>query len=126
VNGKRVTRPLDLRATNIDGVYALRSELPDGGTWVLAISVAQGNEDAATALVTLNGKGRIAHVEVPSNQSADGWTVPRPVKAADIERALQVAAAESRSGLTGERVGLAGILGLPLLLGLIVRRRQRR
>jgi hypothetical protein len=123
VEGKRVSRKLDLRATNIPGVYALRSELPNGGTWVLAISVEQGKDATATALVTLNGKGRIAHVEVPSNRSGDGWTVPRAVKPADIERALQVAAAEDAGG-DARRLGLAGVLGLPLLLALVVSRRR--
>jgi len=134
VNGQRVSRPLDLRPTNITGVYALRSELPAGGAWVLAISVEQGKDDAATALVTLDGKGGIAHVEVPASTNREGWTIPRAVKPADIEHALQLAAVgdgnavRNASALTAERgrAALAGMLGLPLLLGLILRRQRAR
>jgi hypothetical protein len=137
VNGKRVSRQLELRPTNIAGVYALRSELPGEGTWVLAISLEQGTNDGATALVTLDGKGGIAHVEVPATRNAEGWTVPRQVRPADVERALQLAVAGVPGGSGYSHAGagagafldgrfmLAGMLALPLMLGLVVRRRQQ-
>jgi len=133
VNGRRLSQSLDLRPTILPGVYALRTALPREGTWVLVISLEQGKDDIATALVTLDGQAGIAHVEVPANVTRDGWTVPRAVKAADVERALQLAAAGNRDRLgaathsTGGAGVLAGMLGLPLLLGfMVVRRRTRR
>jgi len=134
VKGKRVSRRLDLRPTNIEGVYALRGELPVGDAWVLAIRLEQGENSTATALVTLDGQGGIARVEVPSTRSADGWTVPRPVNAGDLERALQVAAGHTPASTrfagadeasdAGATALLASVLGLPLLLGLAARRRR--
>lgn len=124
VDGKRVSAPLDLRATNIPGVYALRSALPRTGTWVLAIRVQQSDEVGATALVTLNGRGGIADVEVPSNQNREGWVVPREVKAADIDRALRSAAVAQRDSGSADGVRRAGLLGLPLLLVVFALRRR--
>lgn len=132
VNGRRLSQSLDLRPTDLPGVYALRTELPREGTWVLVINLEQGKNDIATALVTLDGRAGIAHVEVPATVSSDGWTVPRVVKPADVERALQLAAASNRDRLgavtrPGGAGALAGVLGLPLLLGfMVVRRRTRR
>lgn len=130
VDGRRLSRPLELRRTNIPGVFALRTALPKDGTWVLAIRLRQGDEDSAGALVTLDGRGRIANVEVPSSQSRDGWTVPRALQARDIDEALRqarVANAGRDAGQLG-MVGLAGLLGAPLLLvglGGIGRMRRR-
>jgi hypothetical protein len=135
VDGKRTSLKLDLRATNMAGVYALRGTLPRTGTWVLAISLQQGTNAAATALVTLDGKGGIARVEVPSSKTSDGWTVPRAVGRADIERALQVAATGTAGDVRGTSAGeaeastsplVAGMLGLPLLLIAFAGWRNRR
>lgn len=125
VDGKRVSRALDLRATNIPGVYALRGELPRNGTWVLAITVVQSGESSASALVTLNGRGGIGEIEVPSTQSRDGWTVPRALSAPDIERALRAASVAQADDGAENGARYAGLVGLPLLAAALVLRRRR-
>ena len=127
VDGRRVTRRLDIRATSTPGVFALRSELPSEGAWVLALTVEQGSDVTATALVRLDGRGGIASVEVPSRESRDGWTVPRAVERSDIDRLLRasVAAADQNRTAPASASALAGLLGLPLLLAAAARRRRR-
>lgn len=118
VDGKRRSVPLDVRATNLTGVYAVRSALPTDGTWVLAIQLTEGQKAHAGALVTLDARGRIAHVEVPNNRTRDGWTVPRALTARDIDDALRsarIANAETNARAPG--TALAGLLLVPLLLG---------
>lgn len=137
VQGRRTSRPLDLRATSTPGVFALRGELPREGTWVLAITAEQSSEASATAIVQLDGRGGIAGVEVPARESRDGWLVPRAVERSDIDRALR-AAARSRSAdapgteaaaaeaeILAAMPALAGWIGLPLLLVAVWRRRRR-
>lgn len=130
VGGRRVSRPLDLRPTSTPGVFALRSELPRDGAWVLAITVEQGEEVTATALVRLDGRGGIANVEVPSRESRDGWTVPRAVERGDIDRALRAASvalsAPAATPKPREAPVLAGVLGLPLLFAAAALRRRQR
>jgi MYXO-CTERM domain-containing protein len=91
VDGRRVSLPLDIAATNQPGVFALNSPLPKGGTWILAITATQGEEATATALVTVDAAGRVVSVNVPSNRTRDGWTVPRRVEQREIESALRSA-----------------------------------
>lgn len=125
VDGRRLSRPLDLRATATRGVFALRTPLPREGRWVLVITAEQGKDATATALVKLDGAGGIANVEVPATQSRDGWTVPRSVERADIERALRAAVASEAQ--RSPRLPLhAGWLGLPLLALFAWRRNGRR
>ena len=114
VDGKRVSVPLEIESTNMAGVFAVRSALPTSGTWVLAISLEQ--DGGAGAIVTLDGRGRIAHVQVPSSRNREGWTIPRALQARDIDAALRDArvAHVDDSGLP--IAGLAGLLGVPLLL----------
>jgi hypothetical protein len=124
VDGKRVSRRIDITRTNIAGTYAVRAGMPREGTWVVAIHLRNGTEDGAGAVVTLDSRGSIAHVEVPSNRSRDGWTVPRAINRGDVDSALRsarvAAGEESPIGLAG----VAGLLGLPLLL-LTLRRARR-
>jgi hypothetical protein len=87
VNGQRRTQVLELQRTSRPGVYALRKQWPDEGTWVLVLRVEQSKAAVATALVSLGRDGTIASVEVPSR--TDGrWTIPRIVSDAEVESLL--------------------------------------
>lgn len=87
VDGKRRTIALDFGTTSRPGVYALTRQWPVDGRWMLVITVTQGKDDGATALVRLAPGGEIASVEVPSRQQ-DGWTIPTAVSRRDVETAL--------------------------------------
>jgi hypothetical protein len=114
VDGRRVSLALQIRPTNQPGVYAVHTPLPKGGTWVLALTLSQSKDDTATALVTVDAGGRIVAVDVPSDRSRDGWTVPRRVTDRDIEAALQAAHIAYGGTPTAPRSQYA--LALPLLL----------
>lgn len=130
VDGRRVSLPLELEATHQAGVFALVTPLPKGGTWVLALTLTESADATATALVTVDHGGRIVAVDVPSDDSRDGWKVPRRVQQRDIEaalRAAQVAFAVEPSDR--EAVDLRYALPLVLLCGATAawqRRRRRR
>jgi hypothetical protein len=87
VEGKRRTIDLDFARTTRQGVYALKKQWPDQGTWTLVVWVEQGKDDRATALVELGADGRVARVEVPTRR-ADGWVIPANVAMRDIEAGL--------------------------------------
>jgi hypothetical protein len=91
VAGQRRTVSLEFTRTSRPGVYALRNQWRDEGTWTLVLAVVQGEGDGNTAqaLVEIGADGTVASVKVPSRRSADGWTIPSPVAMADVERALQ-------------------------------------
>ena len=94
VNGERRTVKLELQRTARTGVYALRKQWSDEGTWVLVLRVLQG-EDAATALVSLGRDGTIAAVEVPTRKQGQ-WNIPRAVGSAEIESLLARRVASAR------------------------------
>lgn len=103
VDGKRRTLELDFTTTSRPGVYALTRQWPEGGRWMLVITVTQGDSDAgATALVRLGSAGEIASVEVPSRQ-ANGWTIPTAVSRRDVETALARHAASLGDRALAER-----------------------
>jgi hypothetical protein len=87
VDGKRRSINLDFGRTSRQGVYALRKQWPDEGTWSLVIWVEQGKDDRATALVELAADGRVARVDVPTRR-ADGWVLPAGVAMRDVEAGL--------------------------------------
>ena len=103
VDGKRRTVTLDFTTTSRPGVFALARQWPAEGRWLLAITVAQGEDgDGATALVRLAPEGGIAAVEVPSRQQG-GWTIPLAVSRRDIEAALARHAATPAAGELARR-----------------------
>ena len=114
VDGKRISLPLALRATNQPGVFAVTTPLPKGGTWIMAITLSESKQSTATALVTVDPQGRIVSIDVPSNRSPDGWVVPRPVGQRDIEAALRAAHVAHGGTETPARYGLAFVM--PLLV----------
>jgi hypothetical protein len=126
VDGRRVSLPLDIAATNQTGVYAVRTPLPKGGTWILALTLEQSEDATATALVTVNAAGRIVGVDVPTN-GRDGWSVPRKVQKSEIESALR-AAHIAFGGAPVDTGAPSFAYALPLLLagGLVAALSRRR
>ena len=87
VNGQRKTVELRFDRGERDGTYVLKNSWGNEGEWTLVISVTQGENDAATALVQVSNTKVIA-VDVPTEQRGD-WTVPRKVTLADVEATLK-------------------------------------
>ena len=136
VGGERQTIPLDLRNTSRSGVYAAFADLPDEGSWVLAVHMTDTEVDIeASILVALDDRRDLAAVRV-AHSIMDGWIVPRAASAAEIEELLiatdKFATIRREVGLTrGPEVGtfrLAGFGALLLLvpIGLVAVRRRRR
>ena len=88
VNGERKSVTLRFETTTRPGVYALRKQWSDGGVWSLIISVVQGEDDAAQALVELAADGSISSVRVPTRRERE-WTIPRKITAQEVEQSLQ-------------------------------------
>lgn len=91
VDGARRSIPLEVTRTSTPGLYAIRADLPGKGAWVVAVTLTQGEETTATALVSLDNSGRVLTASVP-NETRDGWVVPRAVTPADIDNELRHAA----------------------------------
>ena len=87
VNGQRKTVELKFDRGERDGTYVLKNSWGNEGEWTLVISVTQGENDAATALVQVSNAKVIA-VDVPTEQRGD-WTVPKKVTLADVESTLR-------------------------------------
>ena len=81
-----------LSAPALSGDKAERGTKKLEGTWTLVISVRQGPNDAATALVELGPDGEVASVKVPTEQRGS-WTVPRQVSINEVNDALRARAA---------------------------------
>lgn len=94
VNGRRQTMPLDIRRLTQTGMYAVRWQKPAQGTWMLVITSKQNGSHAATALVSIDSRGGVASVSVPSDPIENGkWRVPRKVAAAEVDAMLKANAA---------------------------------
>lgn len=87
VNGQRKSVELKFDRGERDGTYVLKNSWGNEGEWTLVISVTQGENDAATAVVQVSGAKVIA-VDVPTEQRGD-WTVPKKVTLAEIEATLK-------------------------------------
>lgn len=129
VDGKRRTLTARIVATNRAGVYAVRADLPADGTWLVAVRLSDDEAAPATALVTMDNRGRVAGVEVPSRTTRDGWVVPIQVTEADIDAALhaavQVAAGTETANFRPATAG-AAFIGLLALAGIIGASRRAR
>ncbi|MCC6930233.1 MAG: hypothetical protein IT359_14705 [Gemmatimonadaceae bacterium] len=93
VNGERRSIPLRFTTTSRTGVFALERQWPNDGTWTLVVSIAQGPEDNASAIVELGRGGEVAAVRVPTRRQ-DGWTIPAAVAMQDIDASLRQRAAQ--------------------------------
>lgn len=90
VSGKRQSSKLDIRRLPQAGVYAVRWQKPAEGTWVLHITASRDGSHAASALVSVDSRGRVAGVTVPSNPIEGGrWQVPRRVANNELEALLR-------------------------------------
>lgn len=85
VSGARRSVALHFDPTSRPGVFAVRKQWPNEGTWLLRISLA-----STTALVSLDASGRVAGVNIPAT-FAEGRPIPRAVVARDIDSTLKVA-----------------------------------
>lgn len=115
VDGRRVTRKLDVTATNLPGVYAVRTSPPESGTWLVAVTLHEGEGSMATALVTLGREGEVRTARVPSRTTPDGWVVPTEVSPGDIDAALRAADRVAAADGGARTAGLAGLLVLALV-----------
>ena len=87
VNGQRKTIELKFDRGERDGTYVLKNSWGNEGEWTLVLSVTQGENDAATALVQVSN-ARVIAVDVPTEKRGD-WTVPKKVTLADVEATLK-------------------------------------
>ena len=87
VSGARRTIPLAFDTTTRRGVYALRKQWPNEGTWMLVINTG-GRAQGVTALVDISSQGEVTGVRVPTRRSSDGWDLPQQVTARDVDAAL--------------------------------------
>jgi hypothetical protein len=76
--------PLKFAGTSRTGVYALRKQWSNDGSWVLFITGSQGPEDDVTAVVELNAGGQVAAVRVPIERRGSHM-IPSDVSAAQRE-----------------------------------------
>ncbi|HXT15414.1 MAG TPA: hypothetical protein VN706_07265 [Gemmatimonadaceae bacterium] len=86
VNGARRSVPLHFDATSHPNVFAVRRQWPDGGAWVLRISLK-----STTAIIALDRSGSVASTRIPGTQSGN-FLLPRVVESRDIDSALAEAA----------------------------------
>ncbi len=90
VNGRRQSSKLNIQRLARTGVYAVRWQKPAEGTWVLMVSSSRDGNHAASAMVSIDNRGRVASVTVPSDPIEGGrWQVPRKVAAAEVDALLR-------------------------------------
>ncbi|MEO8450790.1 MAG: hypothetical protein ABI647_13410 [Gemmatimonadota bacterium] len=88
VGGERKSIPLTFQRTEQDGVYALKNQWGTAGEWTLVITVSQGADDVAQAVVQLNAAGKVFSVDVPTRES-QGRQFPRRITAQEIDGTLR-------------------------------------
>lgn len=97
VRGERRTVNLRFTPTGRASSQALTRQWPTEGRWVLHITLKQGDETEAGALVVLGADGTPSRVTVPTRRQ-DQWVIPRAITAAEIAAALSEAGEQQRSG----------------------------
>lgn len=125
LDGERRTIELRVVPTSQPGVWAVRGELPEGGSWVVSATMSQDGHAVGSALVAL-GPGRdLMGVQVP-HDVREGFSIPRPATRAEIESLIRTTAAvalakQEAARTVGQRDGLpagatlAGLFALVLL-----------
>jgi hypothetical protein len=86
VDGERVSLPLELVPVGATGLYALRVQLPERGTWVLVVR-GGAEEGGVTAIVDVGPDGTVRAVDVPTR--GDDPPVPREVTGQEIDARLR-------------------------------------
>lgn len=90
VNGKRQSSKLSIQRLSRPGVYAVRWQKPAEGNWVLMVSATRDGTHAASAMISVDNRGRVAGVTVPSDAIENGrWQVPRRVAATELDAMLR-------------------------------------
>lgn len=90
VGGRRQSTKLNIQRLSRPGVYAVRWQKPAEGNWVLMITSTRDGNHAASVMVSVDGRGRVASVTVPSDPIENGrWQVPRRVAAAELDALLR-------------------------------------
>ena len=120
VDGVRRTVKLTATETGMPGVYALRYQPEESGTWMVVARVGGTMEEPwATVIVPINHQGQIFNAQVPSRRHGESL-VPLRVTAADLDQML-------RAQVAVITPGARALAGLPLLgLLLIPAWRSRR
>jgi hypothetical protein len=124
IDGTRRSIKIELTATSVPGVYAIKYAPAKEGAWILVVSIGQksGDHGQATMLVTLRN-GEVASVKVPTRQEGQ-WLMPDGVSSDQIDQMLRQQLASSE-GSHNQRspLALAGLVLLPL--GMLVGFRRR-
>lgn len=133
VDGRRTSIPLAFTPVGAEGAWAVWGDIPEDGTWILAIHGTDGVSKAEISLLAALAPGNreVALVKVPRMREGN-W--PRAAKDGEIESMLETAVAlaaaqDGRSPFRSVTVGQAamGMGGALLLLplGLVAVRRRR-
>jgi hypothetical protein len=70
-------------------MYSLKFTRPAAGAWLLMIHVGEpGDHGQATAVVSLDGDGAVASVQVPTRTQGD-WLIPRELTEAEVAARLR-------------------------------------
>lgn len=127
LDGRRITRPLEVRPTSRAGVFAIHGDMPGSGAWVIRVSSGARTQNA-TALVAMNDRREILAVRVPHEPREGGrWMVPRAPTGAEIDVLLRTASAmENAASSTRLATGAGAALLLLLLVpsGIWIARRR--
>ncbi|MDQ3697110.1 MAG: hypothetical protein M3373_03655 [Gemmatimonadota bacterium] len=97
VRGERRSVKLAFGTTSRTGTYAVRKQWPDDGTWTLLVTVAQGKDDGATAVVDIGSNGGVAAVRVPTRRQGE-WLIPQRVSMQEVDASLRARAAGALAG----------------------------
>jgi hypothetical protein len=103
VDGRRRSAPLEYRALNPVGRFALLRTWDSAGVWVLNIEAFDGH-GAMSAVVGINANGEAVFVRVPLSRIGG----PRTVSQGEIQRLL----ADLAAGRTPEPLAAAGFGGM--------------
>lgn len=123
IDGRRVTREIELSRTSRDGVYAVRADLPAEGTWVIRVDMTDGVTEArASTLLALGpGNDEVSYLKVPRGHQGK---YPRLATDADVDAMLataslvaqaEVEAARHLRVLSGFDLSFLGLMALALM-----------
>ena len=96
VRGERRSVTLRFTPTGRASSQALTRQWPTEGRWVLHLTLREGDETGAAALIVLGADGSPARVTVPTRRDGQ-FSIPRAVTAAEVAAALGDAG-EQRGG----------------------------
>ncbi len=89
--GKRVEQPIEITRSSTRGRYGVRKQWESGGPVLLVFTIKQGEHGAhgmASALVKIDGAGKVTGIEHLMERNSRGDVYPRGVKELDLVKAL--------------------------------------